>query len=232
MPKSFDPTCKKGSYPYFDTARNLNYVGSYLEPEYYGANFMSGDERSQFLEWHEEQKGDVFCNKDELLAYCMDDVNVLRQACCAFRNLFLKLVKINLFRETITISSICNKVFRTMFLKSDTVGIIPRAGYCMGDFQSLEGLQWLAYMGQTRKIIHSGNGRKVHLAGEPNVKVDGSCAETNEVFEYLGSFWHGVCKPNRHKPIGSTDETLQNRYEETTARLQKIKDAGYNVVSI
>jgi len=38
--------------------------------------------------------------------------------------------------------------------------------------------------------------------------------------------------PKRHKPIRKTDETLQNRYEETMARLQKIKDAGYNVVSI
>ena len=38
--------------------------------------------------------------------------------------------------------------------------------------------------------------------------------------------------PNRHKPIGNTEETLENRYEETMARLQKIKDAGYTVVSI
>jgi len=38
--------------------------------------------------------------------------------------------------------------------------------------------------------------------------------------------------PNRHKPIGNTDETLQNRYEETVARLQKIEDPGYDVVSI
>ena len=38
--------------------------------------------------------------------------------------------------------------------------------------------------------------------------------------------------PNRHKPIGNTDETLQNTYEQTQARLQKIKDAGYKVVSI
>ena len=38
--------------------------------------------------------------------------------------------------------------------------------------------------------------------------------------------------PNRHKPIGNTDETLQKKYEETQARLQQIKDAGYNVVSI
>jgi len=88
---------------------------------------MSGDERAQFLEYG-GQKDKIFRNKEELLAYCMDDVNVLRQACCAFRNLFLKLVKMDPFRQAITISSICNKVFRTMFLKPDTVDIIPRGG--------------------------------------------------------------------------------------------------------
>jgi esterase/lipase len=36
---------------------------------------------------------------------------------------------------------------------------------------------------------------------------------------------------NRHKPFGNTEET-QNRYEETKARLQKMKDAGYTVVLI
>ena len=56
----------------------------------------------------------------------MDVVNVLRQACCAFRDLFLKLAKMDPFRQTITISSIYNKVFGTMFLKPDTVGIIAR----------------------------------------------------------------------------------------------------------
>jgi len=121
---------------------------------------MSADERTQFMQWHQEQKGKLFSNKDELLAYCMDDVNVLRQACCAFRNLFLKLVKMDTFREAITISSICNKVFRTMFLKPDAVGIVPRASYRMGDRQSIEGLQWLPYMGRTCKIIHAGSGRE------------------------------------------------------------------------
>jgi G:T-mismatch repair DNA endonuclease (very short patch repair protein) len=38
--------------------------------------------------------------------------------------------------------------------------------------------------------------------------------------------------PNRHKPIGKTDETLQNRYGETKARLQHIENTGYNVVLI
>jgi hypothetical protein len=234
MPKSFDLTCRKGFYPhFFNTGSNLNYVGAYPEPEFYGAEYMSAVERAQFLEWHQGQKGKVFSNKEELLAYCMDDVNVLRQACWAFMNLFLKLVKIDPFKESTTISSICSKVFRTMFLKPDTVGLIPRAGYRMGDKQSIEGLKWLAYIGRDKNIIHAGNGREVDLAGVPNVKVDGYCEDKNEVFEYLGCFWHGcLCMTNRQSPIGCTNETLQNRYEETMSRLQRIKNACYNVVLV
>ena len=56
------------------------------------------------------------------------------------------------------------------------------------------------------------------------MKVDVYCKDTNEVIEYLGCFWHGcLCLPNRHKPIGNTDETLQNMCEETQARLKKLK---------
>jgi len=45
MPKSFDLTCKKGYYPhFFNTAKNLDYVGPYLEPVFYGADYMLGDE--------------------------------------------------------------------------------------------------------------------------------------------------------------------------------------------
>ena len=74
---------------------------------------------------------------------------------------------------------------------------------------------------------------EIHLPRVLNVKVEGYCEETNEVFEYLGCFWHGcTCVPNRHKPIGTTEETLLNRYEETEARLKKIENAGYTVVSI
>ena len=68
----------------------------------------------------------------------MDDVNILRQACCAFRNLFFKLVNMDPFREALSILSICYKVFRTMLLKPDTVCIIPRAEYRMGDRQSVK----------------------------------------------------------------------------------------------
>ena len=71
------------------------------------------------------------------------------------------------------------------------------------------------------------------MAGVPNVKVDGFCEKTNEIFEYLGCFWHGrLCMHNRHKPFGKTEENLDNLYEETKARLQKIENACYKVVLI
>jgi hypothetical protein len=61
-----------------------------------------------------------------------------------------------------------------MFLKPDTVGLISRGDYHLGDRQSAEALRWLAYLGRTRDdITHAGNGREVHLAALPNLKVDG-----------------------------------------------------------
>jgi hypothetical protein len=82
-------------------------------------------------------------------------------------------------------------------------------------------------------VTHAGNGREVRLDRVPNLEVDRYCAEIGEVFEYLGCFWYGCpCMPNRHEFIGNTGETLLSRYEETMARLQKIRDAGYKDISI
>ena len=103
----------------------------------------------------------------------------------------------------------------------------------MGDHQYVEALQWLACIGRMRNnITHAGNGRAVHLPGVPNMKVDGYCAETREVFEYLGCFWHGCqCTPNRHKPIGNTEETSES-VRGDTSEVTENRDAGYKVIMI
>jgi hypothetical protein len=76
-----------------------------------------------------------------------------------------------------------------MFLKPNTVGIIPRTGYGIGDRQSVLALKWLSHIGRTTfNITHPGNGREVHLPGVPNVKDEGCFAETWEDFEYLLCF--------------------------------------------
>jgi hypothetical protein len=75
-----------------------------------------------------------------------------------------------------------------MFLKSDSLGFIPRRVFRMGDRRYVDALQWLAYIGRRRhNVTHADNGREVHLPGVPNMKVDRYFAEA-KVFDYLGYF--------------------------------------------
>jgi hypothetical protein len=82
---------------------------------------MPGDERSQILAWHEEAQGKSFHNKEELLAYCMDNVNVLRQACCTFGKFFE-------ISQDGPLSAGYYSIFHLQFLKPESVCIIPRGG--------------------------------------------------------------------------------------------------------
>jgi hypothetical protein len=60
MPNHLTSMQKRLLLSFFNTANNLDYVGPYPEPKYYGADFMPGDERAQFLAWYEEQKANFF----------------------------------------------------------------------------------------------------------------------------------------------------------------------------
>jgi hypothetical protein len=119
---------RKGNGPNFSTGLTISIMRTLIPNPSTIRQTMSSDERDQFLAWCEEQRVNIFNNAFELLVYCMDDINVLRQAWCAFRNLLFKLVEEEPFRQAIRILSICNKLFRTMNFKSDTVCIIAGGG--------------------------------------------------------------------------------------------------------
>jgi len=105
----------------------------------------------------------------------MDDVNLLRQGYCVFRNLFLKLVKIDPFRQYLIIPSICNYVF----LKADTVGTIPRGGIVWETVSLLKLFNgWCILVEQgTLYFMPEIEGRYICL-GNKNVKVDGYSPDT------------------------------------------------------
>jgi len=65
------------------------------------------------------------------------------------------------FKEEITILSICNKVFRTMFLKPDAVGIIPRAGYRMGIVSLLRVFNGWRILGGLRTFMPVMGGKSI-----------------------------------------------------------------------
>nr|CAD7404190.1 unnamed protein product [Timema poppensis] len=88
----------------------------------------------------------------------------------------------DVFRESITISSACNRLFRKLFLAPDTLAILPKGGYRCGDRQSVKAIKWLVYLQKTRPDIHiqhAFNGREIEILGR---KVDGYCESKREIF--------------------------------------------------
>ena len=73
-------------------------------------------------------KKTVFDDKLVLEMYCQDDVTVLRQACQIFRREFMEIGNIEVFLQSFTIATACNKVLRKRFMKPNTIGLIPDGG--------------------------------------------------------------------------------------------------------
>ena len=96
---------------------------------YYGVDEMREDERKEFIVWYESQRSETFENRHVLESYFQDDITVLKQACRVFRREFVRTGHIDVFFESITIASACNKVLRKRFLKPDMIGLIPTGGY-------------------------------------------------------------------------------------------------------
>ena len=111
--------------------------------------------------------------------YCQDDVTVLRQACQIFRRDFIEIGNVDVFLESGTIASACNKVLRNRFLKPKTIGLIPAGGYSCNQNYSKKVLMWLPHMEEMDgcKIMHARNGHEFRLPEFPRFNVDSYCAE-------------------------------------------------------
>jgi hypothetical protein len=153
-------------YPhFFNSKANLNYKGLNPDIKLYSADEMSESERKESLSWYDTQKDRVFDNRRVLEQYCQDDITVLRQACQIFRQDFIEIGNVDVFLETCTIATACNKVFRKHFLKSETVGLIPTGGYRCNQNYSNKALKWILHMQEVDgcPIMHARNGREYRL---------------------------------------------------------------------
>ncbi|KAB0800667.1 hypothetical protein PPYR_06406 [Photinus pyralis] len=171
----------------------------------------------------------------EIVTYCVLDVDILTLACLKFRESLIKAGNVCPFSEACTIASSCNKLFRRNFLKPDTIGLIPRHGYRYRDKQSKIAIEWLIWEEKVRgiNILHAAKGKEMVLGG---LSVDGYCAETNQVFEMMGCFYHGCTKcfkNDRDKPVyNNGDETMNLRYENTRSKIVHLNQLGYEVIMI
>ena len=200
FPKTFglDELCK-GYFPhYFNKDENQEYVGPIPCQEDYGANSMKPEAREKFLTWYQEQVENnyVFDFQKEILKYCRSDVDILQKSCKLYREMFMHVTDtthddtgLDPFDKAITIAAYCMQVYRTKFLKKDTIALFPQHEELKRK-QSHEALQWLSYMADKEgiRIQHHRNG------GEKRVgpySLDGYCEETHTVYEYQGCYWHG-----------------------------------------
>ena len=107
---------------------------------------------------------------------------------------FLEVGNVDVFLESCTIASACNKVFRKRFLKPETICLIPSGGYSCNRNYSKKAIMWILHMEEedTCKILHARNGREVRLPELPNFSVDGYCAETRTILNLWGVSSRGV----------------------------------------
>lgn len=108
---------------------------------------------------------------------------------------------------------------------------------CSNEFigASKKQLEWLQYeQDKTKHYIRNHTSEKGEYKIPGVGKVDGYCHETNTVYEFHGTFWHGhptFFDPNTIHPITKT-KTYGEKYEETLARDEKIRNLGYKLVTI
>ena len=200
FPKTFgqDELCK-GYFPhYFNKDENQHYVGPIPCQDDYGVNYMKPEAREKFMAWHREQVDNnyVFDFQQEILKYCRSDVDILAECCKLYREMFRLATDttndetgLDPFDSATTIASYCMQVYRTKFLKKDTIALLPQHQQLKRK-QSHEALQRLSYTAEKEgiRMQHDRNGGEKRVG---RYSLDGYCEETHTAYEYQGCYWHG-----------------------------------------
>ena len=123
LPRAYGlPHISKGNFCHlFNTPENANYVGALPPMEMFAPDLMSSKDRDSFLSWYNErgESGEEFNLKQEMMSYCSDDVEILRQSSRIFRNMYLHEFDIDPFVECLTIFPTCMRVYEKNFLKEE-----------------------------------------------------------------------------------------------------------------
>ena len=235
MPKTFGiDELKKGFFPhFFNTKENSDYCGPMPAKENYNPNGMSSNQREEFLSWYDNQvaMGKQFRMAEEIHAYCLSDVDILRRCCMQFRSLFIDITKrtpddvgIDPFSRCITIASACHFVYRRNFMPSQTIGLLPPSGYDPKDVQSKGAIEWLQYLEKTQNIYirHARNEGEMKIG---KYKVDGYCKEKKIIFEYNGCYFHGCpeCYHSDTKNRKRDGQLMVELYHATLAKKKYIE---------
>ena len=254
FPKTFGfNELKKGYFPhFFNTNENQNYVGPIPDIKYYGADTMSKPTREAFMKWYVEKfkENYVFDFQKEFVEYCISDANILRKGCIELRKQFLEIADVDPF-QYITIASVCMAIYRSGFIAdakrvewidedeveqdevNDGLGLYVhhnKIAFVKDDRKEMYSKNSITWLNTFPNVHNALNGGEVTICG---YKVDGFNQETNTVFQFHGSFWHGCPKCYNEDTINNINhETMGDLHEKTKERSKQIIYAGFNLTEI
>ena len=241
FPSTFGLTeMKKGFFPHsFNIPEHQSYRGPIPALEYYDPDGMSPKKKEELVTWHAEQvrRNAVFDFQKELEEYCKSDVLLLQGGCEKFTKEFKSKTDFNPFEKCSTIASACNLYWRKKHLHNNIAVQPPQGWHGARVNQSWTALQWLTYQQSlyTQTIHHVRNGGEQKVrTGQREEFVDGLIVNPPIAFEFMGCLWHGCpsCfKHQRWRQYGANpDRTLEELYEATQAKLQRLRAAGFQVI--
>ena len=235
IPSTFDlQELRKGFFPHlYNTLGNQDIDRPYLPPPYfYVPGTMSPSENDRFNKWYKENFNAGFNLKRELISYCISDVYILRRGSLKFRDIFFSVSgveKIDPFAGCLTIAAACNLIFRTMFLKKDTIPVIAHAQPY--DNHSIRSIEWLTYVERAEgvKLRHARSPKGEYLV--KGIKVDGYHPAKRTVYQFHGCFIHGhpECYPGGvfNQLMGKSMGVL---HANTVRRDNEIVSSGFELV--
>ena len=240
FPKTFGlKELKKGYFPHkFNTPDNQFYNSSpYPAVEFYGSEYMNEKDRNEFLKWYELNKDKQFNFQEELLSYCESDVNILKLGCLSFRESYFELLKnynqdIDPFRDCCTLASLCQRTFRTLFMKPNSIALINQTGFNPTNQYSKKQIEWLQYISLRDKINirHALNGGEVKIG---SFKVDGYCEDTRTIYEFHGCWFHGCLTCFQRTTLNPLKkQTMQQLFDKTKSKETILKKEKFNYIEI
>lgn len=105
--------------------------------------------------------------------------------------------------------------------------------FCIANYSKIS-LEWLKYMSSQRNefIQHAGNIGEFFVP-DTRYKADGYCKDSNTVFEFHGSYFHGDPRKYNSGDINPTSGiTYGELYQKTLLKEKKIRELGYNYIEM
>ncbi|XP_019340259.2 uncharacterized protein LOC106737847 isoform X1 [Alligator mississippiensis] len=241
----------RGYFPRrFNTPENQDYVGPLPEARYYGVESMMPCEKEEFLEWYRENRDKTFDLQKELAYYCQQDVKMLMEACRLYRKEIMKMTRqgdtmektgklvtsccIDPF-QYITLASVCMATYRFMFLKHETIALLPPDNYHRQRKRlSSPSTQWLMYISEKENIPiqHALQGGEFQVGPyflDGYANIDGK----QMAFEFNSCFFRGclICYYEKDwNPLMGTTYGFLNY--QTLYKTDYLKRAGFTVQTV